>query len=369
MYAFLSHSSACDALRTLGGHVSDFRRWPSHPRRLPRYGDCVSTQGTFRAYAREVDLQAYGVGNDSVHLLVPSASSRSRGKSATFHVWSRTLPAHSLCRLNDTLFASTPEFVLLQMAAQNYRSEGLIDDFVKKDQAARELLKQIGSNETPVYDDPFAWERKSRLVSMALVATEFAGFYRLPTALHDTLYREKPLVTLQDQYAFLGANSNLYGVSRIRRALALSFDRSASPMESALALMLSLPVEFGGFGLPKPELNKSVPTKQFASMWDGGPFITPDLQWEDYKVAVEYESDEFHNRLGTSRADSDAVRANVLTAMGYAVFRATKGTIQSISNIMRLARQVAQTMGGEVADPSEDEAIRRQKLHVLLMGS
>ena len=369
MYAFLSHSSACDALRALGKLASGFPRWPSQPRKLPRYGDCVSTQRTFNEYARKVDLQAYGMGNNPVHLLVPNASSRSRGKSAAFHVWSRELPARSLYRLGETLFASTPEFVLLQMVAQNYKPERLIDDFVRKSQAEREFLKSIGSDDDPAYDDPFTWEGKARLVSMALVATEFAGYYRLSTALHDTQYRLSPLVTLENQHAFFCVNPTLYGVSRIREALGLAFDRSASPMESALALMLSLPVEFGGFGLPKPELNKKIPTKQFEAMWDGGPFITPDLQWEEFKVAVEYESEEFHGRLGASKADSDAVRANVLTAMGYTVFRATKGTAQSIPNTMRLARQVAQAMGREVADPGEVEAIRRQKLHLLLMSS
>ena len=369
MYAFLSHSSACDALRALGAQASDLPRWPSQPRKLPRYGDCVSTQRAFNEYAREVDLQAYGMGNNPVHLLVPSASSRSRGKSATFHVWSRELPARSLYRLSDTLFASTPELVLLQMAAQNYKPERLIEDFVKKNEAEREILKRIGSDGDLVYDDPFSWERKMRLVSMAIVATEFAGHYRLPTALHDTQYRIDPLVTLESQYAYIGANPSLYGVSRIRKALELAFDRSASPMESALALLLSLPVEFGGFGLPKPELNKRVPTKQFESMWDGGSFITPDLQWEDYMVAVEYESDEFHGRLGAAKADSDAVRANVLTAMGYAVFRATKGTAKSVAHTMHLARQVAQALGRGLADPSELEAMRRQKLHSLLVNS
>lgn len=369
MYAFLSHSSACDALRALGERAGVFPRWPNQPRKLPRYGDCVSTQRAFNTYAREADLHAYGIGSNPVHLLVPRASSRSRGKSATFHVWSRELPAHSLYRLGDTLFASTPEFVLLQMAAQKNKPEHLIDDFVKKSQAEREFLKKIGSNDAPVYDDPFFWERKTRLVSMALVATEFAGYYRLSTALNNTQYRLSPLVTLENQYAFLGANPKLYGVSRIREALELAFDRSASPMESALAFMLSLPVEFGGFGLPKPELNKKVPTKQFESLWDGGPYIKPDLLWEEHKVAVEYESDEFHGRLGAGKADSDAVRANVLTAMGYTVFRATRGTARSISNIMRLARQVVQAMGAEVADTSEVETIRRQKLHVLLMSS
>lgn len=369
MYAFLSHSSACDALRAFGEHANDLPRWPSQPRKLPRYGDCVSTQRAFNEYVRGVDLRAHGVGDGPVHLLVPSASSRSRGKNAAFHVWGRELPACSLYRLGDTLFASAPELVLLQMAAQKCAPERIIDAFVRKGQAERELLKGIGSDDDPAYDDPFLWERQSRLVMMALVATEFAGYYRLPTAQHDTQYRLDPLVTLDSQYAFLAANPSLYGVSRVREALGLAFDRSASPMESALALMLSLTVEFGGFGLPKPELNKQVPTGEFESMWDGGPFITPDLLWEDCKVAVEYESDEFHGHLGAGKADSDAVRANVLTAMGYAVFRATRGTARSIPAIVRLARQVAQAMGRGVADPSEIEDIRRQKLHLLLMSS
>ena len=58
---------------------------------------------------------------------------------------------------------------------------------------------------------------------------------------------------------YLGTIDTSYGIDKARTAVGKLMDGSASPRETAVALMLSLPTRMGGFELPKPKLNKSHP--------------------------------------------------------------------------------------------------------------
>lgn len=363
MYAFLCHQSACEALRYLRNDVSNQPAWPPEPRLLPRYGDCVSTQHSFGLFCQEVDLASFGITSLPVHMLVPSAGSRSRGKRAKFHVWQKHVPAHAMVRIGERVIVSAPAFILMQMAAQNYKADPIMERFVEKYHANQ----AVSLDGWVAYDDPFEWARMERLVRMALVACEFAGSYRLAVGGRDTAYGLASLITCEGAYDFAKATPHPYGIKRMRAALGLAFDCSASPMESALALMLTLPVEMGGFALPRPTLNEGLPTGRWETFWDGGDTVTPDLLWRDAHLAIEYESDEFHGSQGPRKATSDASRGNVLAAMGYTVLRATTGTVASLHALERLAGQVAAHLGIMPAPSNDVAAIRRQRLHTLLV--
>lgn len=367
MYAFLCNQSSLEALRHLGDDAFGLPRWPQTPRRLPRWGDCISKQRELKTYRQEVDLPSYGVASIPVHLLVPEASSRSHGKQALFHVWKHPIPSCSLLRLENTLFASTPAFVILQMASYNQKSGPIIDQFVEELHDAQQIQVMTGNPKPPPYDNPFEWSRKERLIQIALVASEFAGTYRLPVADKDTTYQLTPFMTLDDVRNLADTVPHLYGYTRVQTALGFAFERSASPMETALALMLTLPVEFGGYGLPRPTLNEQLPTGPFTTLWEGGSHITPDLLWKAAMLVIEYESDEFHGSQGPAKATDDATRANVLSAMGYSVLRATPGNVRSQIELDRLARQVAAKLGVGLAEPDDLTLIRRHKLHATLM--
>lgn len=367
MYAFLSNDSALDALRYLRDDALTRPRWPLAPRKLPRYGDSVATQRAFKAFSQENDLERHGVTKRPVDLLVPTRSERSRGKEARLHVWKGDIPAGALVRLGEQVFASTPQFVLLQMAAHNYKRDPLARAYVEECRAESAVAQTRDATGPLDGEDPFAWRRKEHVVRMALVACEFAGTYRLGAGDHDTAYRLAPLMTLEEARTFANRVPRLYGGARVQAALDLAFDRSASPMESALAMMLSLPVDYGGFGLPRPTLNEALPTGEFSSLWDGGDSITPDLLWKDARVVIEYESDEFHASQGARKATDDATRANVLSALDYTVLRATTGSVTSQVELGRLATQVATALGGVLAEPDGLTSLRRHKMHALLM--
>ena len=57
------------------------------------------------------------------------------------------------------------------------------------------------------------------------------------------------LTSAQSLEMFLHDNRRIYGVNRAHEALAFVRDKSASPMETALVLLLCLPVSEGGYGL------------------------------------------------------------------------------------------------------------------------
>ena len=367
MYAFVSHDSACDVLRTLGNRVASMPRWPAEARELPRHYNSVTNQRMFKQYAQTVDLAAYGLSKTPIDLLVPKASQRSRGKLARFHAWKGPVPPSSLLRLEKTLFVSSPEFVLVQMAGWHHRRAKVADAFVEEHQSRREAYAQFGIDADVPYDDPFIWAHRERDLRMVLVVCEFMGTYRLGTQASPTNYQVAPILTRNHVDAFMDSVSYLYGRERLKRTLDLAFNHSASPMETALALMLSLPEAYGGYGLPKPKLNRELPVGHHELLWSGGPRITPDLLWPDNKLVIEYDSNERHGSAGPHKLADDATRTNVLTTLGYSVLRVTTLNIQSPSDTERLARQVSEKLG--VPFPEEDEVmhIRRAKLRALLL--
>lgn len=367
MYAFLSHETALDVLRSLGAEAMRLPRWPAEPRELPRHRNTVTTQRGLKEYAATVDLASYGATRSPIDLLVPKAEQRSRGKGARFHAWKRPLPTQSLIRLEESLFVSTPEFAIVQMAGWHARQEPVIEDFARELRDTQEAEALVGLEGPTPYDDPIVWNRMRLLLRMVLMMMELMGSYRLPTPTQGTRYQQPALMSAESLEGFMAGVDRLYGANRLHDALALALPHSASPMETALALMLSLPECYGGYGLPQPTLNRELPVRDHELLWYGGPAITPDLLWEDAKLLVEYDSDEEHGSTGPRKLANDATRANVLTALGYSVLRATTLNVQTLADVDRLAQQVASGLGIELPKPDDVLRIRRTKLHRLLM--
>lgn len=367
MYAFLSHISALDVLRTIENDGQGLPLWPSEARELPRHYNSVTTQRMYKEFAAQHDPAKYGITRTPVDLLVPKASQRSKGAQARFHAWKGNVPVNSMLRLEESLFVSKPEFVLLQVAGWHSKTDPIINGFARELKAAREVGPAASLDEPVPYDDPFAWDNTRRLVDLVLVAMELMGTYRLAAPGGTTRYGQQQLLTFASVEQFMRGVGRAYGKNRLDTALSLALPHSASPMETALYLLLCLPERYGGFGLPRPKLNRELPVKEHERLWDGGASITPDLLWADAKLIIEYDSNEMHGGLGPIKLAQDATRANVLSALGYTVLRVTTRNIQSPAEVERIAWQVASKLGVELAEPSDALRIRRGKLHALLM--
>lgn len=366
MYAFIGHRSACEALRLVKGREP---RWPRAVRELPsaESGQCISRQREFREFAKTTDLGALGLGSEPVDLLVSSARQRSRGKAAVIHVWKHAVPAKSMYRLDDRLLVSGPELALAQLAGYQLKLDPLIDEFVDELWREQGRLKSIGLDDQPIYDDPVLRERMRRTIRMTMLAMEFCGTYRLGVAGGATRYKVNPLTSVNAIRDLAVEIPELFGARRLETALAFTLERSASPMETALALMLTMPAEYGGYEFPKPQLNVEIGVSASHIAPAGRNGVTPDILWGDEHVALEYDSSEFHEKAGPRQLEIDAVRSNVLTALGYKVFRVTTSMIESLSSIDLLAAQLAEVLGLQVPRLSDVEKIRRKELHFLLL--
>lgn len=367
-YAFVSHRSAIEALRSLSAR--DLRaapRWPPNRRMLPVMGQCVTTQRQFKRFVRETDLSAHGIVSRPVDLLVPSPYLRSRGKGARLHVWERVLPERCMLRLDKNLLVSGPAMVAVELLSSQAKLDGLLDAFVDEVRAQSSLLRSMGIDESPKVELPLHWERLRRIVVVAAIVTELAGTYRLPTDGGTVRYHMPRLLRVADVRNMADDPSARFIGARLRAAAGMAFDDSASPRETALALMLSMPLDYGGFGLPKPRLNLSIDVSGERGAVADRNVVTPDLVWAEQRVVLEYDSGEFHGGGDARRLGEDAVRSNTLAAMGFVVLRATTGSVATLPQLELLARQVARCLGVGLAQASDIQLTRRRKVFGELM--
>lgn len=260
LYAFVSHESAIEAIWWHAEHRWQHQLDDENVWMVPAPQSCVKTQREFACLSREVDLPALGITRAPLDLLVPNASCFSRGKRAHFHVWKGFFPPHSFLRVHDRVFVSTPYFIVLQLAAASPPSRMTrvrAQRYAEEDAVIRAELSLEGSSSAPA--DLQRWENIARFVRAAQVLCDFAGTYRYVPHSAKVRYGTKPLLTRRSFLAYLAKVNARKGVGRARRVVEAAFDRAASPMETVLALMLTLPVRVGGFGLPRPRLNGEVP--------------------------------------------------------------------------------------------------------------
>lgn len=370
MYAFVSHESAVDALRLLssgGRRVEDLERWPPSARCLPPVSECVSGQRDLRGSRAEGSLRSLGLSARPVDLMVGEKGARSDGRGARFHVWRGLLPAGSLLVAGPDLLISGPELAVIELCSSQGKLDALLDAHVAAVRAETGVLADLGVDERPVIDHPLEWERIRRLVAATAVACELAGTYRLGVDGREVRYGVPPLMSARSLAHAAGQLPKISGTHRAKVVSELMVDGSASPMETTLALLLSLPQDFGGFGLARPRLNQRIDVSDLRGCISDRDVVTPDLVWPDEKVALEYDSAEFHAGSGTARPGEDAVRWNILTAIGYRVLRATPQTVRTPRDLELLARQVAHLLGIELGQPTPVQGLRRRKLYAQLM--
>lgn len=132
----------------------------------------------------------------------------------------------------------------------------------------------------------------------------------------------KPLTSAQALTDYADAAAGMYGARQARRAARYVLDGAASPMETAVAMLLCLPSSRGGYSFEAPQLNGavSVPTSMQKSV--GAKTLHCDLLWPQYDAAIEYNSDQYHSD-GRSK-DRDSERSNVFERLHIRVIEVTR---------------------------------------------
>jgi len=205
-------------------------------------------------------------------------------------------------------------------------------------------------------------------IRLASLMMELAGTYRRSP----TSYGRPRLTSYNNLSRFIETVPHARGRELYCRALHYEMDMSLSPMETAIALLLTLPVRLGGFGLPKPILNVRLRGTELRTDTSSQREILPDLYWPEQEVVLEYDSREHHGETGGVLANDeklahDAGRANSLVAAGRHVVTVRRRQATNLGRFDLVARQVAALLGKRLAMPSVEELERRAELHALLI--
>lgn len=165
------------------------------------------------------------------------------------------------------------------------------------------------------------WQAVARLVAFG---AEMCGTYARDAISPKTgpcTFRLLPLIAADELRRRLQELHGLRGVSLARKAAALVFDGSASPMETLHRMMLSLPSEYGSLGLLEPSMNRQVDIDPRLAHLLSSPKIRADLSWERLRVAVEHLGEEWHDLSG--RTPLDARRIQDYQTLGWVVHPTT----------------------------------------------
>ncbi|MGN0038541.1 MAG: hypothetical protein ACI36Y_05350 [Coriobacteriales bacterium] len=157
------------------------------------------------------------------------------------------------------------------------------------------------------------------------------------------------------------------GAKRARFAASALLERSRSPREAQLALLLSLPCTCGGYGLPQPLLNHPVELSAAAAGIYGRPACECDLFFSEAGLAVFYDSEDTH--LSVKQQHNDALRHNALSASGITELSVTNSQIKSLRRMDALASVVAASCGKRHPTTVRDYRTRQVRLRRALLGA
>lgn len=263
-----------------------------------------------------------------LHILIPFER-RHKIDRCTAHCSTFELPGLSTIRLQSHLYVVAPELCFMQLA----RSMDAID--------------------------------------IAQIATRLTATYRYVPDASPPLAGRLPLTTIErlalhmDSCGCAG-KQKLAGASKVNRGLAWAIENAASPREAALALTLAIPARCGGFGLPRPALNRTVPIPPHIARWAGKQSYRCDLFWPDASLAIEYDSD-LH--AGSKQIAKDAKRRDVLSKLGITTLTVTRVQMNNIEEIRQIAVHIGDLLGTPKRYRSDSLKERQRMLHARLLHS
>lgn len=282
---FLSHQTAC-------------KYWAHHNSENAEKTRAVPAPSDTH-YSVVLNDARYLVGHmnedETLHAIVANDSKRHLIKHVSLHHHRNSFPDWSFRRIGHEVFVACPELCFLEAAS-----------FLPFDM-------------------------------LVLYGMELCGTYaRLSEG--DICYKCKALTSQRKIKSYLQKSPGAYGVRKAQSAARYLLNGSASPRESILAAIMTLPQRLGGFGMPAPLLNYGIevnlPSK---ANFGKKQILHGDIVWRDARLIVEYDGAQHgieNNHI------SDKQRDHLMLEAGFDVVRFTDQSIRSGAELERLAKLI-----------------------------
>lgn len=236
-----------------------------------------------------------------VHFMVAGRNAQRAGQDSNCHVCVEKLPPGSLVDLGRDCYCASPELCLFQLAGTQ----------------------------------PLATAVKA--------GYELCGTFNIDARSDAGFTCRDPLTTPDRFQKMLTKLGSRPGIRNARAVAKLILAGAASPMEAALAMLLTFPRRSGGYGLPRPTLNQKVecalPSRRTCIC---------DLYWPAHRVAVEYDSDAWHT--GSDRIARDAERRILLERSGIRVLTITNHQVRDRRRMDEAAYLLSKLLGVRMRD-------------------
>ena len=118
-------------------------------------------------------------------------------------------------------------------------------------------------------------------------------------------------------------------------------------METKLAIILSLPKVYGGYGLDGLCLNHRVDPSRLRKLSQQA-FFSIDLAYPKAKVGIEFDGQAFHENYS-----KDRVRINALEALGWDIISVDKSQLFNVNRFDVTAHQIAKLLGKQIRKPND----------------
>ena len=259
-----------------------------------------------------------------LHVMVGDPSRRRITAEVTSHLYEKPLPEGSLCQIDERVYVASPELTLCQLATS------------------------------------------LSFVEVLELCLEFCGTYALNHESERGFDDRSPLTSATRLASFVKRLAGRRGAKQMRPVLNYVIDNSASPMESIVLMLLCLPSRLGGYQLPLPEHNITVPVKSRSKLNTSRQHLSCDLYWDDYRLDVECDSTAYHTSKQQLGLDSE--RRIILDAMGRSHVSITRWQLEHKAEFEDVVRAIRRIMGlGFRAVPEHIEA-NREALRTYLIA-
>lgn len=261
-------------------------------------------------------------GDEPYHVLVGVGKHRISNKTVVAHQTSRKLPAGSFRKVSKDVLVASPELCFLHMASE------------------LETIKLI----------EFGWYLCGTYVT-------------LPN--NDLRNDRQPLTSKIRLRHYLEKCSGAKGVAIALKALRYVGENSASPLETKLGLLLSLPKKLGGYGFPQPIMNYKIQYDEKEQRLYKKHFVVLDLYWPQWKLGLEYDGRVYH---GESDAIShDRQKSSELAARQIEVIRVDRNQVRRPSDVYVLAKKIGRVAKHYVGKPTRGQWEKKKSLFAKLI--
>lgn len=215
--------------------------------------------------------------------------------------------------------------------------------------------------------------RMAPLRSLIALGCELCGTYSLNGA-SSAAIKHAQITDVKTISEYLNKVPGMRGIKDAKQALQYVADGSASPRETDVYMQYCLKPKLGSFGLGGVKLNHTIDLKNYpqARNITNLEKITPDLYWPKYKIAIEYESTQWHGayvsnkelqRINRRKLADDSTRRRTYEAMGIFALSVTDGEFCNYNDVERIAKLLMRRMNKHGFRDSMQDLFRRSELH------